>query len=240
MPYEPIVPEGQHLGASREFPGAATGHLFDDTTNRLVGHAAWQWVDGPDGAPGTGYEGSQQRELTAEEIELAAQLAGLILAGILRGAVIAAPHVRRWWVTAALPWGRSAWSRLSTAVRQLREQKPTAGFVEEAMFVASSAGVVSARADEIRMTSAEWERRFRSMLSAGAFAQEQMRVLSIARVDERQTVLEEPTDAEVLTATEFVERVRLMLEANPALLNTSTAEALMQAFDPGDTPPREN
>ncbi len=90
------------------------------------------------------------------------------------------------------------------------------------------------------MTSAEWEQRFRSMLVAGAFAQEQMRVLSIARVDERQTVLEEPTDAEMLTATEFVERVRLMLAANPALLNTSTAEALMQAFGPRDTPPVEN
>ncbi|MBW8026333.1 hypothetical protein EOG37_06490 [Clavibacter michiganensis subsp. michiganensis] len=116
-----------------------------------------------------------------------------MLAAVLRGAVIAAPHVRRWWVSAALPWGKKAWTRVSAAARRLRGQQPPAGFIEEAMFVASSAGVVSARADEIRMTSAEWERRFRWMLTAGAFAQEQMRVLSIARIDDRQTALMEPS-----------------------------------------------
>jgi len=238
MPYEPIVPEGQHLGTSRHVDGAATGHLFEDGTNRLIGHAAWRWVDEPAGGPGASYETSQPRELTPEEIELAAQLAGLILAAILRGAVIAAPHVRRWWVSAALPWGKKAWTRVSGAARRLRGQQPPAGFVEEAMFVASSVGVVCARADEIRMTSAEWERRFRSMLTAGAFAQEQMRVLSIARVDDRQTALEEPSDSEVLTATQFVERVKLMLEANPSLLNTATSTALMQVFETRNDPPQ--
>lgn len=236
MPYEPIVPDGQHLGSSREFHGAATGHLFEDGTNRLVGHAAWRWVDEPDGGSGTSYETGRPRELTPEEIELAAQLAGLILAAIVRGAVIAAPHVRRWWVSAALPWGRKAWVRVSATARRLRGQQAQARFVEEAMFVASSAGVVSSNADEIRMSSAEWERRFRSMLTAGAFAQEQMRVLSIARVDDGQSALEEPSESEVLTATQFVERVRLMLEANPSLLNATTSTALMQVFDPRNNP----
>ncbi|MDT0234911.1 hypothetical protein [Curtobacterium sp. BRB10] len=240
MPYEPIVPEGQHLGTSHEVDGASTGHLFEDGTNRLVGHAAWRWVDEPDSASQGSYESNRPRELTPEEIELAAQLAGLILAGIVRGAVIAAPHVRRWWTTAALPWGKSAWARVSAlAMRKMPGQEPPAGFVEEAMFVASSAGVVTARADEIRMTSAEWERRFRSMLVAGAFAQEQMRVLSIARVDDRQAALEQPTDSEVLTATQFVERVKLMLEANPSLLNTATAAEVMRAFDPRADPAQE-
>jgi hypothetical protein len=104
------------------------------------------------------------------------------------------------------------------------------------MFVASSAGVVPARADEIRMTSAEWERRFRWMLTAGAFAQEQMRVLSIARIDDRQTALMEPSETEVLTATQFVERVMLMLEANPSLLHTATSTALIRVFDPRKDP----
>lgn len=180
-----------------------------------------------------------RRELTPEEIEAAAQLAGLILAGIVIGIEAAAPHVRRWWSSSVVPWGKTVRARVSAAVKKFRKEKPQAGFVEEAMFVASSTGVVLARPDEIRMTSAEWERRFRSMLVADAFAQEQMRVLSIARVNDRQTVLQEPSESEVLTATQFVERVKLMLEANPSLLNSETSTALMQVFDPRNGLPRE-
>ncbi|MCM3506496.1 hypothetical protein M3666_15390 [Curtobacterium sp. ODYSSEY 48 V2] len=239
MPYEPIIPEGQHLGTSHDVDGAATGHLFDNGTNRLVGHAAWRWVDEPDDEPVFSYEPDPPRELTPEEIEAAAQLAGLILAGIVIGIEVAAPHVRRWWSSSVVPWGKTVRARVSAAVKKFRKEEPQAGFVEEAMFVASSTGVVLARPDEIRMTSAEWERRFRSMLIADAFAQEQMRVLSIARVNDRQTVLQEPSESEVLTATQFVERVKLMLEANPSLLNSETSTALMQVFDPRNGLPRE-
>lgn len=231
MPYEPIIPEGQHLGTSHDVDGAATGHLFEDGTNKLVGHAAWRWVDEPD-ATTFSYETDPPRQLTPEEIEAAAQLAGLILAGILVGIEVAAPLVRRWWSRTMVPWGKEVRARVSAATKKFRRERPQADFVEEAMFVASSTGVVLARVDEIRMTSAEWERRFRSMLVADAFAQGQMRVLSIARVDDRQTALQEPSESEVLTATQFVERVRLMLEANPSLLNTATSTALMQVFDP--------
>lgn len=237
MPYEPIIPDGQHLGTSHDVDGAATGHLFEDGTNRLVGHAAWRWVDEPDDEPAFSYEPDPPHELTPEEIEAAAQIAGLILAGIVIGIEVTAPLVRRWWSRTVVPWGKTLRARVSDAAKKFRREQPQAEFVEEAMFVASSTGVVLARVDEIRMTSAEWERRFRSMLVAGAFAQEQMRVLSIARVDDRQTALQEPSESEVLTATQFVERVRLMLEANPSLLNTETSTALMRAFDPRNNPP---
>lgn len=33
------VPDGQHLGFSRDTDGAYRAHLFDDETNDLVGHA---------------------------------------------------------------------------------------------------------------------------------------------------------------------------------------------------------
>jgi len=238
MPYEPIIPEGQHLGASHDVDGAATGHLFEDGTNKLVGHAAWRWVDEPDDEPAFSYEPDPPREMTPEEVEAAAQIAGLILAGIVIGIEVAAPLVRRWWSRTMVPWGKTVRGRVSAAARTLRREQPRADFVEEAMFVASSTGVVLAKVDEIRMTSAEWERRFRSMLVADAFAREQMQVLSIARVDDRQTVLQKPSESEVLTATQFVERVKLMLAANPSLLNTETSTALMQVFDPRNGLPR--
>ena len=106
------------------------------------------------------------------------------------------------------------------------------------MFVASATGVELARPDdEIRMSSAEWETRFRSMLFAGAFAQDQMRVLSIARVDDQQAVLKEPSSSEELTPQQFIERVKLMLETHPDLLNEQTSAELMKAFGPTSNPP---
>jgi hypothetical protein len=233
MPYEPIIPDGQHLGTSHDVDGAATGHLFEDGTNRLVGHAAWRWVDEPDF--GTGDEDTShpepQRELTPEEIEAAIILAGVIVAGIIHVAAVATPHVQQWWKRRVVPAGRAVWGRLIARARKQKTPREPADFVERAMFVASTTGVEIAQpSNQIHMSSAEWEARFRSMLYAGAFAQEQMRVLSIARVDKLQTALEEPSASAELTAQQFVERVRLMLEAHPDLLNEETAAQLMKAF----------
>ena len=233
MPYEPIIPNGQHLGTSHDIAGAATGHLFEDGTNKLVGHAAWRWVDEPEPDYEPSYRPEAPRQLTPEEIELAVKLAGMIVAGIIRGAVVATPHIKRWWSSTAVPIGKSAWQAVT--FRRKKRQLPgtTSSFVEEAMFVASSRGVEVAPANgEIRMSSAEWESRFRSMLYAGAFAQEQMRVLSIARVDEHQVALEAPSVTETLTSEQFIERVRIMIEANPALLNEKTSAELIKAFNP--------
>jgi hypothetical protein len=168
-----------------------------------VGHAAWRWVDEPDA--GSGFEDYHRpeppRELTPEEVEAAVVLAGVIVAGIIRAAVVATPHVQRWWRSKLAPSQRAAWSRV-LAVRGKREHECDApsAFVEEALIVASTTGVELARTDgDIRMSSAEWEARFRSMLVAGAFAEEQMRVLSIARIDEEQAVLRQPSESEEST-----------------------------------------
>ncbi len=40
----------------------------------------------------------------------------------------------------------------------------------------------------------------------------------------------------MLTATQFVERVKLMLEAKPSLLNTASSTALIRVFDPRKDP----
>lgn len=240
MPYEPIVPDGQHLGTSHDVDGAATGHLFEDGTNRLVGHAAWQWVDEAEAEPlyEESYRPEPPRELTPEEIEAAIVLAGVIVAGIVKAAAVAAPHVQRWWNSKLIPTCRAAWNRLTVRRKQPLASDTPSDFVEEAMFVASATGVELARTDgEIRMSSAEWEARFRSMLFAGAFAQEQMRVLSIARIDEQQAVLEKPSASETLTPQQFVERVKLMLEAHPELLSEETSAQLVKAFRPSSNSP---
>jgi hypothetical protein len=246
MPYEPIIPEGQHLGASHDVDGAATGHLFEDGTNKLKGHAAWRWVDEPEVDYGSSYRAQSDygsgdrpdppRELTPEEIELAIELAGVIVAGIVRAAAVARPHLKRWWSSKGVPIGRSAWSKARSVGRKKRQiAGGRSSFAEEAMFVASAEGVeIAPTGADIRMSSAEWESRFRSMLSVGVFAQEQMRVLSIARAEERKAAVQEPGASVELTPREFVERVKIMLEATPALLNEKTYAELMRAFKAGE------
>lgn len=234
MPYEPIIPDGYHLGNSRDVSGASTGHLFEDGTNKLKGHAAWEWVDEPEYSYTASHRPQPARQLTPEEMELAFELAGIIVVGIIRAAAVTAPHLRRWWGGHAVPASRAAWRKIkSLGKKTSKESNSSSFFVEEAVFVASTTGLeISRPSEDIRMSSAEWELRFRSMLSAGFFAQEQMRILSIARVDERETILREPTASETMSPQQFIERVRLMLEANPTLLNEKTSAELMKTFDP--------
>src|SRR5947208_4827659 len=105
MRYEPIVPEGQHLGTSREVAGAVTGHLFEDGTNELRGHAAWRRVDEPE---------PRRELLTPEELELAQEITKRIYKLILvRIYAVAEPHVKRWWNEEAVPAVKSAWERVT-------------------------------------------------------------------------------------------------------------------------------
>lgn len=106
------VPDGQHLGFSRDTNGAYRAHLFDDETNDLVGHAELFEPDEDDAdSPNIEYvyvsdsattEGGQ---LTDEERDEA--IAALISLGIIVAAA-AAPHVKKWWRDKAVPVMKSA------------------------------------------------------------------------------------------------------------------------------------
>ena len=67
MPYEPIIPKGHHLGTSHEVDGAVKGHIFEDGTNALKGHADWIWVDDPEPSYSYSYTPEPPRQLTEEE-----------------------------------------------------------------------------------------------------------------------------------------------------------------------------
>lgn len=224
MPYEPIVPEGQHLGISHSVDGAVTGHLFEDGTNDLKGHAAWRWVDEPEqaGSPSFGYE--PPRELTPEERELAELLAALILIGIIKGVETAAPHIRRWWSEKAAPTMRSAWERITASGRprgKILVAPPPA--LEEIRVVMLDAGAETMVAkSKIKMSRAEWMRRFRAMVAASASQEEQQRILSTASVDDEDEAVVSSDGVSELSPQQFADEVRLMLEANPSLLNEET------------------
>jgi hypothetical protein len=232
MPYEPIVPEGQHLGTSHAVDGAVTGHLFEDGTNDLKGHAAWRWVDEPeqDDSPSYGYE--PPRELTPEERELAEKLAALILIGIIKGVETAAPHIRRWWSEKAAPTMRSAWERI-TASGGPRGKVPVAPppALEEIRVVMLGAGAETVVAEsKIKMSRAEWMHRFRAMVAAGAFQEERQRILANARVDDEDELVGSAGGLSELSPQQFADGVRLMLEANPSLLSEETSAELARVF----------
>ena len=230
MPYEPIIPSGQQLGTSHEVDGAVTGHLFED--GKLKGHAAWQWVDEPeeDHSPDDEYE--PPRQLTQEELELAAKIAAVIVIVIVAAVNEATPHIKRWWSEKALPTAKSAWRRIA-GLRRNNDETPSSPLptMTRSTFVASAAGVEVAVADsKIRMSRAEWESRFRSMLAADRFRNQQLQILSQSQIDD-DSVVNASKNAEQLTPQQFAERIKSTLEANPSLLNEEASAELMRIFN---------
>lgn len=237
MPFEPRIPDGQHLGESRYVDGAFVGHLFDDNTNKLVGHAAWEWVDEPD----TSYGYSRQepeRELTAEEIAQAIEMVALIIAAMVKFAIFAQPHIKRWWVERVVPLGSRVRARAGRLIRRRPATAP--GGENQLVYVATRTGVeVAIEREKLRMSSREWETRFQLMLAAAAVKDEQLRVLSNALIDDSSHELESGRPDLELTPREFAGRIMRALIRNPALVNDETATELARAFSAVPESPKQ-
>lgn len=262
------VPDGQHLGFSRDTDGAYRAHLFDDHTNRLVGHAELRDPDEDESEwSGTyGYESSstkaEARELTPEEIAQALEALAALVLVVASLASAAAPHVRRWWtgaagaVRAAGARGRSvAKSSTVQAVHALRStwgkfartarpEEPRAyevvSTVETRIQAASSTALEVAFHDyRARMSSAEARERFVAALMAKAFSDEQMRLLRSVTIEDDDGEVALGDLLETPTPQQIGETVRLMLEKNPSLLDGDSLAALGHLFGRG-APGREH
>lgn len=215
MPYEPIVPDGCHLGTSHGPDGGVNGLLFENGTNRLIGHASWHWVDEDDADTASA---SEQRPLTQGEQELAAAVAAVLVVAL----IAAMPVVKRWWGRTAFPAMQATWRRLARRVRALRKQRRAQG--QQSPSDAIAADAVAEVADStITMSAAEWASRHAAMLAAGAFSDEQRRVLSMARIVEPDVARDQQ-----LTASQFAERIQLKLQANPAALEGTTSARVIE------------
>jgi hypothetical protein len=235
--YEPVVPKGQHLGTSHEVNGAVTGHLFDDETNKLQGHAAWREVDEPEYDYSSPDNEEPPRPLTQEEIEQIAELAALIIFGIVKAVAVTSPHIKRWWDEQVLPIAKSAWKRIP---KPRNGNRQVASAAPRAAFIASPGGVEIAVAEsKITMSSTEWQQRFQAMLAAGAFQENQRQILSSAQIEVEDNALSARESAEQLTPQQFADRIKLMLKANPSLLNDSTVSELVRVFTERSEPSSE-
>ena len=231
----PYVPKGQHLGASHRVPGAYVGHLFDDETNELKGHAAWHMVDEPSATHSAVFVVDPPGGLTDEE--RAAETAMYIAAGVLL-VELATPFVRKWWDAKGALMMRSAWARRPWYQKRkaaLAEQLA----LNQAKFRTSTTGVEIAVVDPaITMTNAEWAARYRAMVAAGDFEEKQRRILANARIEADDPSAEGGGIPEQLTVQQFADRIASMLEANPSLLNPETSAEFMKVFSTWVKPPR--
>lgn len=229
MPYEPIVPKGHRLGNSHKVDDAVTGHLFDDQTNELKGHAAWRWVEEPCDDYLSGPEHDASAGLTQEESDWAEALALLIVLGTVKATIAATPRLRRWWNGKVSPLLEVVWERVTRATKS-RVQGGTPSPAPGKMLVGTPSAVErSVVESKIKMTRAEWEQRYRAMVVAGAFKDEQLRILSSAQIEDGDPLQLKDT-ADQLTPQQLVDRVKLMLKANPSLLDEDTSAELIRIF----------
>lgn len=230
------VPEGSHLGFSRDTDGAYRAHLFDDETNELVGHAELFEPDANSDAGSTMapdpvfiYVDNERSDSRADDTEVQDVLAALALLGIIVAAQKAAPHLKRWWNARALPFLKNARSKLS------RMHKPNGSRIVQAEVPAldesapaGSAQAVLSALDEYRrsMSSAEARERFIAALVARLFSEQQFSLLREARIEDQSGSLELASAIETLTPQQLEDSIRLMLESNPSWPNQETLAEL--------------
>lgn len=250
------VPDGQHLGVSRDTDGAFRAHLFDDKTNGLVGHAElfapgdddMDWLNRPcTHSPGGGATGN--RELTPEEAEAIEALVrlGIIVAALAVKA--AAPHVARWWHS-AIPAIKSAgsnallsaksvgnntvltmqstWSRLTRASEVAGEPvSPKEVSAVETAGIGSSTELALAFQDcRARMSSEEARNRLVAALVARAFSEEQSRLLRDVQIEDDGARLSANASIWPLTPQQVGQSFSWMLENNPSLLEPASLTQL--------------
>lgn len=213
--------DGAELSRSRKRPGHYSPLTRDGGNN--LGHVTLTDVDdeGSGATPG-------------------AQVAGIVAVAL---AATAKPHVERWWNDQALP----AIKATTASVRRRFVQKRTAGqensdvtavtFVDVAPADASAQVAVAAAGQGRRMSRQEGRQRLLAALAAREFSDEQLRVLRSAQFDDTDALPVEGAREE-LTPSELADRLTLMLEANPALLDDLVEVFLgARAGDGGSLPP---
>ncbi|MDO9410093.1 hypothetical protein [Patulibacter sp.] len=128
----------------------------------------------------------------------------------------ASPHVMRWLNEKAVSPVRVKLKRFSAAREEQRRGTADEPDPErQVAFIASSTDVeIANRAAEIRMSRAEWQERFRAAEAAGAFRNEQLRVLAPARIEDEVVAFDPAGANEELTAKQLGESVGLLAPAN--------------------------
>lgn len=244
--FEVEIPEGQHLGLSHDTEGALRAHLFDDETNTLVGHAELFETEETSSdhveAPFDYEYGTSRSQVERDEDldELAELLGNLLALAIIAAATRLAPHVRRLWTEKVVVAVKAVPTKLQAApaaakatwTKVRRGRAAPNGSVELAA-VRRPTSDVNVVLDELRvtMTSAEARERFAAALVAQAFADEQMRLLSAAHIEDGAEARKLESALAAITPEQVATTITLMLAQNSSLLGRDSLTEIGEAIN---------
>lgn len=218
--------EGANLSQSRKEPGDYSP-LTRDADTKQLGQVTLSDIDEDEASSSPVYVFVNQE---VEGDGLAEAVSALIGLGVIVAvaAKAASPHVKHWLNDSARPAMKASRKRVSRAIRRGRRSKDTeiAVVVEPVTTAASDEVAAVADTAAVRMSSAEWEERFRLMLLAGGFQAEQWRLLSTARIDDGGDLVELQKAMDDLSPQQLAEGIRLALDANDSLLDAETSAAM--------------
>jgi hypothetical protein len=238
------VPDGQHLGISRDTLGAYRAHLFDDENNDLVGHAElFEPHENKSSSPNieyvyvSGFGAAEEApyQLSEEDMELAEELVNLVILGIITTAMAAAPHVKKWWTDKVVPTFRAARDGVKSTFRgaphRRKYHRPSstavvASVVDPASVQSSSVLAVAFQDYRTRMSSVEARDRFVAALVARAFSDAQMNILQNAQIEDKEGPVELEGAIRALTPEDVAETLKEILDRNPSLLDRVTPTEL--------------
>lgn len=156
------------------------------------------------------------------------ELIVLGIVAILTAVEKAAPHVQRWWRRRARPF----LGRTRTAIRKRRESSAQDDDIDlpevvpPALTEASEESHAALDAYLESLSSAEARARFVAAVVARLFSEEQIRLLSEARIDDEGAALDLASAVESLTPQQLSDSLTLMLEANPSWPDEETRAEL--------------
>lgn len=215
------------LSPSRKIPGAHSPLVHDE--DGIAHQAVLHDIDEEDDYD---YDESDDAEPEVDPAVvlaiLAAAVATVVTVVVVKKKVI--PRVRTWWV------------ERRKRKRSLAEARAAEGDAErassEVIVVPTDASAPSitpgTELELLRpaMTSEEWQTRFRAMLVAKAFSDEQWKMLSRARIEDDAS-RELVAAMQALTPEDVAAGVNRMLEENPELLDDATSAAMAQTLGGG-------
>lgn len=235
-------PRDTHLSQSHTDPGNFSPLARSDDTNDLQGQATMRPADKEDlDTSDPIYVAEDSGEATTGD-PLAELAAVLLMLGAMYAAKEASPHIVRWWKTR----GREGLLRIARRFKPKRRIKSGTGASTPTEVTATTSDVVigvpivesapaSSAVEVYRsgMATEEARERFISALVAQAYAEEQLRILRSARIEDGapSTHLAVPLDA--LTQEQLAGGIRHVLEAHPDWPNVSMVDRLGEVLEQG-------
>lgn len=243
------VPDGTHLGLSRDSDGAYRAHLFSDDTNKLVGHAElFEPVHDGDSSTGSTsvfvyvQDDRADAAAVAREAQQRAETAKLVADLIVIGVIRVAPHVKAWWVDRAAPAAREVRDKLGRGREDRRAARAalsaaaeeTRAFGDEVADTRPDLGA-STKANRPVMSSDEAWDRFNAAIRARQFSDEQLAMLREARIEDGSDLQNLESLAATGSPRHVGARATSMIEVGPALLDEGTlaqVRALLEEDQP--------